>query len=85
MIASTSGAAPVSMRALWPAGAERPPQRVLNMNDVGRLLCDGLDGWPAPTVLFVQGANPAVSAVDQDRMLRGLRRARTSSRSFTTR
>ncbi len=74
VIASTSGAAPVSMRALWPAGADRPPQRTLNMNDVGRLLCDGLDGWPAPKVLFVQGANPAVSAVDQDRMLRGLGR-----------
>ena len=74
VLVSTSGAAPVSMRALWPAGAERPPQRALNMNDVGRLLCDGLDGWPAPKVLFVQGANPAVSAVDQDRMLRGLSR-----------
>ncbi|MGD9703292.1 MAG: molybdopterin-dependent oxidoreductase [Acidimicrobiia bacterium] len=74
VIASTSGAVPVSMRSLWSACAERPAQRILNMNDVGRLLADGLDGWPAPQVLLVQGANPAVSAVDQERMLRGLAR-----------
>ncbi len=75
IITSTSESAPLRMRRLWPAGVELPGQRVLSMNDVGALLCGELDGWPArPRVLFVQGANPAATAVDQTTMLRGLAR-----------
>ena len=43
------------------------------MNHLGRLLCGELAGPPA-RVLFVSGANPAVMAPDQVRVLRGLAR-----------
>lgn len=72
IIKSTSSAAPVSMRSLWPDGVEPPARRHVSMNDIGRMLCGELDGWDRPSVLFVQGANPAVSAVDQERLLTGL-------------
>ena len=69
------GETPLRMRRLWPSDIDLPSQRVLSMNDVGALLCDELDGWPVrPRVLFVQGANPAATAVDQTAMLRGLAR-----------
>ena len=45
----------------------------INMNHIGRALCGELDGPPA-RVLFVSGANPAVMAPDQVRVLRGLAR-----------
>ncbi|MFZ4518501.1 MAG: molybdopterin-containing oxidoreductase family protein [Microthrixaceae bacterium] len=48
-----------------------PPARVLNMNRIGREL---LDTDPPVRVLFVQGANPAVMAPDQGRVLEGLAR-----------
>lgn len=44
----------------------------VNMNHVGRLMRGRLQGWRVPRVLFVQGANPAVSAVDQQGFLEGL-------------
>lgn len=72
VIVSTSRAAPVSMAGLWPTGVVPPERRHVSMNDVGRMLLGELDGWDRPSVLLVQGANPAVSAVDQDRLLRGL-------------
>jgi anaerobic selenocysteine-containing dehydrogenase len=45
--------------------------RVLNMNRLGR---DLLEADPSVSVLFVQGANPAVMAPDQRRVLEGLAR-----------
>jgi anaerobic selenocysteine-containing dehydrogenase len=75
IITSTSGAAPMRVRRLWPGDLDRPAQRVLSMNDVGTLLCDELPSWGVrPQVLFVQGANPAATAVDQTTMLQGLAR-----------
>lgn len=44
----------------------------VNMNHVGRLLRGELSGWATPRVLVIQGANPAVTAVDQGGMLEGL-------------
>ena len=72
VLTSTSRAAPVSMDRLWPEGVAAPARRHVSMNDIGRMLCGLLPGWGRPSVLFVQGANPAVSAVDQGRMLEGL-------------
>jgi anaerobic selenocysteine-containing dehydrogenase len=58
-------------------GPQRPadPPRVLNMNLIGAHLCDpsAFDGVPIE-VLFIQGANPAATAPDQQRMLAGLAR-----------
>jgi anaerobic selenocysteine-containing dehydrogenase len=65
----------VTRAALGSAGADAvpPPGRALNMNHLGRWLTDpGLD--PPVAVLFVQGANPAVTAPDQVRVLEGLAR-----------
>jgi len=44
------------------------------MNRVGAILCGEEPGAPAARLLFVQGANPAVTAPDQTTMLRGLAR-----------
>ena len=52
-------------------GTGRGPTRVLNMNRIGR---DLLDADPPIHLLWVQGANPAVTAPDQVRVLRGLER-----------
>lgn len=74
VIASLSSAAPVSMRRGDPdIGLDDAPRRPVNMNQLGALLCGELDGPPA-SVLFVQGANPAVTCPDQVRVLRGLER-----------
>ena len=72
IIASTSGTAPVDLGRLWPAGVERAPRREMSMNDVGLALEGRLDGWPRTEVLFVQGANPAATAMDQHAWLRAL-------------
>ena len=48
-----------------------PPARMVNMNRLGR---DLLEADPRVEVLFVQGANPAVTAPDQRRVLAGLAR-----------
>lgn len=72
VMTSLSDAAPLSMRRADPEARQPvPDRRQLNMNHIGRLLCGELDGPPA-RVLFVSGANPAVMAPDQRRVLRGL-------------
>ena len=72
VIASTSGGAPLNKGAVWPAIVERVEIPSMNMNDVGLALNGELHDWPETRVLFVQGANPAVTAMDQATMLRGL-------------
>ena len=72
IIKSTSGTAPLSSGKAWPAGVERPPRTTMSMNDVGRALNGELDATPPTRVLFVQGANPAVTAMDQSAFIRGL-------------
>jgi anaerobic selenocysteine-containing dehydrogenase len=49
-------------------------RKTFSMNQVGAALCDRIEGWAAPQILFVQGANPAVTSVDQATMLSGLAR-----------
>ena len=45
------------------------------MNHVARVLRGDVGAWPAPAKVFIiQGANPAVTAVDQTGMLDGLAR-----------
>jgi anaerobic selenocysteine-containing dehydrogenase len=67
-------------------GAPPPPARVLNMNEIGKALNDQAldpasarrgraDNRTRVEVLFVQGANPAVTAPDQRAVLAGLARA----------
>ena len=70
---STSKGFPNSVLVEWPQGVERPERGVINMNRVGRVLNGDRGEWPvAPRVLVIQGANPAVTAVDQRGMLSGL-------------
>ena len=69
VLGSTSRATSGRINALLPVV---PVARVaVNMNHVGRWL----NSDDAPTVLFIQGANPAVTANDQQRMLSGLANA----------
>ena len=73
IIGSTSGGFPNSVLAQWPQGVSRPPQKKMNMNRVGRVLRGEPGAWHVPAkVLVIQGANPAVTAVDQKGMLDGL-------------
>ncbi len=72
VIGSTSGGAPVNKGAVWPEGVERVEIPTMNMNDVALALNGELPNWPQARLLFVQGANPAVTAMDQKAMLRGL-------------
>ncbi|MBM3805935.1 MAG: molybdopterin-dependent oxidoreductase [Actinobacteria bacterium] len=75
ILASASDGFSIDVRASWPNGVARPKRRELNMNHVGRVLRGERDAWPVPAkVLLVQGANPAVTAVDQSGMLAGLSR-----------
>jgi len=75
ILASASDGFSIDVRASWPNGVARPKRRELNMNHVGRVLRGERDAWPVPAkVLLVQGANPAVTAVDQGGMLAGLSR-----------
>ena len=72
---STSKAFPNSVFVEWPKGIERPDRGRINMNRVGRILNGDLTEWPTtPQVLVIQGANPAVTSVDQVGMLEGLAR-----------
>ena len=72
---STSKAFPNSVLVEWPAGVERPVRGTINMNRVGRILNGDRSEWQiAPRVLVIQGANPAVTSVDQVGMLEGLAR-----------
>jgi anaerobic selenocysteine-containing dehydrogenase len=52
-------------------GAQEPPTRVINMNQLGRALTE-LD--PPVRVLFVYNSNAAVTSPDQRRIIRGLER-----------
>jgi anaerobic selenocysteine-containing dehydrogenase len=75
VLASTSGGFSINVEATWPENIERPVRRELNMNHVARVLRDDIGAWPvAAKVLVIQGANPAVTAVDQVGMLAGLAR-----------
>lgn len=70
---STSKGFPNSVLVDWPEGVERPARGAINMNRVARVLNGDRDEWPVvPRVLVIQGANPAVTSVDQVGMLRGL-------------
>ena len=72
---STSDASPFDADLLRGPAAVSPPRSTLSMNDVGTVLCGRCPQWTArPHVLFVQGANPAVTSVDQATMLEGLAR-----------
>ena len=73
ILASTSDGFSVDVHAPWPKDVARPTQRTLNMNHVGRVLRGDAGAWPVEAKLFlIQGANPAVTAVDQVGMLAGL-------------
>ncbi len=73
ILASTSDGFTVDVNATWPTGLARPTQKTLNMNHVGRVLRGEPNLWPVSAKVFlVQGANPAVTAVDQVGMLAGL-------------
>jgi anaerobic selenocysteine-containing dehydrogenase len=53
-------------------GAEPPPTRMVNMNQLGRALTDLRD--PAIELLFVYNANPVATFPDQNHVIRGLMR-----------
>lgn len=72
IIGSTSGATSGPLAARLPV--VDTPRSSLNMNLVGRALRGEIPGWPVARVLFVQGANPAVTAVDQRGFLDALSR-----------
>jgi anaerobic selenocysteine-containing dehydrogenase len=74
ILASTGGAAPLDTRRLRPSLAEAPKRSRLSMNNVPLALAGELEDWPRTEVLFVQGANPAVTAMDQSRWLGELAR-----------
>ncbi|MEI8023787.1 MAG: molybdopterin-dependent oxidoreductase [Actinomycetota bacterium] len=75
VLASTSDGFSVNVKATWPESIERPVRRELNMNHVARVLRGDVGAWPVPAKVFIiQGANPAVTAVDQVGMLAGLAR-----------
>ncbi len=75
VLASTSDGFSINVKATWPESIERPVRRELNMNHVARVLRGDVGAWPAPAKVFIiQGANPAVTAVDQTGMLDGLAR-----------
>jgi len=59
---------------LWPQDVERPKQAQLSMNNVALALAGELEDWPQTEVLFIQGANPAVTAMDQSKWLAELAR-----------
>jgi len=83
IIKSTGDAAPIDTDRLWPSGLTRRARPVLSMNDVGLAMLghDVGDGphaashaWPQTRVLFVQGANPVATAMDQNQFISGLLR-----------
>ena len=75
VIYSTGGASPFDLSRLWTSSDPRPPQTKLSMNEVGPAVLGELRTWSTATnVLFIQGANPANTAVDQGTMLRALAR-----------
>ena len=73
ILASASDGFSIDVHAPWPKDVARPTQKTLNMNHVGRVLRGDAGAWPVQAKVFlVQGANPAVTAVDQVGMLAGL-------------
>ncbi|MFM2436374.1 MAG: putative dimethyl sulfoxide reductase chain YnfE precursor [Actinomycetota bacterium] len=73
ILASTSDGFSVNVNATWPDNIQPPIRRKLNMNHVARVLRGDVGAWPVSAkVLVIQGANPAVTAVDQIGMLAGL-------------
>ncbi|MEO6123767.1 MAG: molybdopterin-dependent oxidoreductase [Ilumatobacteraceae bacterium] len=81
VLKSTGGAEPVDTDRLWPPGVDRPERSVLSMNDVGPAMLGhdvgdgphaGAHSWPQAKVLFVQGSNPVVTAMDQNQFIQGL-------------
>ena len=73
ILASASGGFSIDVNADWPENVQRPERKLLNMNHVGRVLRGEPGSWPVRAkVLLIQGANPAVTAVDQVGMLDGL-------------
>jgi anaerobic selenocysteine-containing dehydrogenase len=68
---SMSNSASWGIERTW-IGVPEPPTRVVNMNQLGRALTEYTD--PPVDVLFVYNCNPAVTAPDQRRVLRGLER-----------
>ena len=72
---STSKAFPNSVLVEWPKHLDRPDRGTINMNRVARIINGDRSEWPvAPRVLVIQGANPAVTSVDQVGMLEALSR-----------
>ncbi len=72
---STSKAFPNSVLVEWPEHLDRPDRGTINMNRVARIINGDRSEWPvAPRVLVIQGANPAVTSVDQVGMLEALSR-----------
>jgi anaerobic selenocysteine-containing dehydrogenase len=69
ILASTADGSPLALRRV----ATADPPRVLNMNHLGRYLTTAPPDPPV-RVLFVIGANPAVSAPEQQLVLDGLAR-----------
>ena len=69
ILASTADGSPLALRRV----ATPDPPRVLNMNHLGRYLTTAPPDPPV-RVLFVIGANPAVSAPEQQLVLDGLAR-----------
>ena len=81
VIYSTSSPLPIDLDRLWdddpahPEATARPDRSEMNMNEVGAIVGGEPGTWPTPIkVLFIQGANPANTAVDQETMLRALGR-----------
>jgi len=68
---SMSNSASWGIERTW-IGAQEPPTRLVNMNHLGRALTEYTD--PPVRVLFVYNCNPAATAPDQRRVLRGLER-----------
>jgi anaerobic selenocysteine-containing dehydrogenase len=75
ILASLSSAAPLSARRIPLAPVPEAVADEVNMNRVGAILCGEEPGAPPARLLFVQGANPAVTAPDQTTMQRGLARS----------
>ena len=68
---SLSNSASWGIAKTW-IGADEPPSRLVNMNELGRMLTEATD--PPITVLFVYNCNPLATAPNQNLVRRGLER-----------
>ncbi len=68
---SASNSASWGIERTW-VGAAEPDTRVVNMNQLGRALLEYSD--PPVQTLFVYNCNPAATAPDQHRIIKGLQR-----------